>query len=138
MIMKSKKSLACSLLAIAVSFTAAHAQSVKSQISFPQTPLGVAVNPIANLIYVAAPSYGGANDLISVIDGKTDTVTQQITVPRGAQFPVVDVLRERLYVVGCDTYSTSFRCLVTAINTKTNKVISTETVTTTPGDGILS
>ena len=135
--MMSKRSFACSLLAMAVSF-AAHAQSVKSQISFPQTPLGIAVNPLTNLIYVAAPSYGGATDSIAVIDGKSDSITKQITVPRGAQFPVADFSQNRLYVVGCDTYSTNFSCLITSINTKTNKVLCTETITTTPGDGILA
>lgn len=133
----SIKTFACGFL-ITAATVVAHAQSVKTTIPFPQAPVGIAANSITDNIYVATPSYGGANDSITVINGKTDSVTKQITVPRGAQFPVVDLIRNRIYAVGCDTYSDNFSCLVTAINGNTNKVIGTATLTTTEGDGILS
>jgi DNA-binding beta-propeller fold protein YncE len=136
MSMHTIKTLTAALLFSSTTL-ALHAQSVKTQINFAQTPAGIAANSATNNIYVAAPSYGGANDEVTVINGATDTISDNITVPRGAQLPVVDLLRNRIFVVGCDNYAPSFVCRVTVINGKTNKVIKTATLFTTPGDGIL-
>jgi len=124
------------LLAAAISYVA-NAQSIKTQINFPLPPVGIAANSFTNHIYVATPSYGGSNDTVTVIDGKTDTISNRITVPRGAQLPVIDILRDRIFVVGCDAYSETFTCLVTSINGITHRVIGSSTITTTPGNGIL-
>jgi DNA-binding beta-propeller fold protein YncE len=126
----------CGLL-LSAATAAATAQTIKTQISLAQAPVGIAANPLTNKIYVAVPSYGGGTDTVTVIDGKTDTISADITVPSGAQLPVVDLLHNRVFVVGCDTYSSTFTCLVTSINTITNKVINSATITTTTGDGIL-
>ena len=134
----SGKTVALGLLSAATFFHAPlFAQSVKTQIQFAQATVGIAANSFTDKIYVAAPSYGGATDTLSVIDGKSDTISANITVPRGAQLPVVDLLRNTVFVVGCDFYSTNFNCIVTKVDGKTNKVINTETVTTTEGDGII-
>lgn len=134
--MHTLKTLTAALLFSSTTF-ALHAQSVKTQINFAQTPAGIATNSYTNKIYVAAPSYGGPTDEVTVINGATDTIAENITIPRGAQLPVVDLLRNRIFVVGCDSYAPSFICSVTVINGKTNKVIKTSTLFTTPGDGIL-
>lgn len=126
----------CGLL-LSAATVAAGAQTVKTQISLAQAPVGIAANPLTNKIYVAVPSYGGTTDTVAVIDGRNDTISTNITVPAGAQLPVVDLLHNRVFVVGCDAYSATFTCLVTSIDTITNKPIKTATVTTTQGDGIL-
>ncbi len=113
------------------------AQKVVKQVNFAQPTVGVAVNLFLNKIYVAAPTYGGATDFITVIDGQNDVVTANISVPRGAQLPVVDVVRDYVYVVGCDTYGPSFKCILTKIDGRTNKVVKSNVITTTEGDGII-
>lgn len=132
--MNSGKALAAGLLFAAASV---NAQTVTKQISFANQTAGIAANSVTDNIYVAAPSFGGATDTVSVIDGKTDTVTANIAVPRGAQLPAVDLLRNVVFVAGCDFYSPSFKCIVTKIDGKTNKIIKSATVTTTEGDGII-
>ncbi len=130
----SGKTLALSVLLSAASVPA---QTVTKQLNFAQPTVGIAANFFTDHIYVAAPSYGGAHDYVTVINGKTDAITDTITVPRGAQLPVVDLIRNFVYIAGCDTYGTSFKCIVTKINGRDNKVVKTATVTTTEGDGII-
>ncbi len=124
-------------LGLMLSAVAANSQTVTKQISFAQPTVGIAANFLTNKVYVAAPSYGGATDTVSVIDGRKDAVLKNITVPRGAQLPVVDQVRNVVYVAGCDNYGTSFKCIVTKISGSTDKVVKTATVTTTEGDGII-
>lgn len=122
----------------AATTAAASAQTVKATIPTALPTVGLAANPATNKIYVAAPSFGGATDTILVLNGSTDKVIKQISVPLGAaNLPVVDYLRNIVYTVGCDTYSANFACILTAINGKTDTVITTKTIFTTPGDGIL-
>ena len=117
---------------------AASSQTLKTTIPTALPTVGLVANPVTNKIYVAAPSFGGATDSILVLNGSTDKVTKTITVPRGsANFPVVDYLRNVVYTVGCDSYSSNFACILTVINGQTDKVITTKTLFTTPGDGIL-
>jgi DNA-binding beta-propeller fold protein YncE len=130
------KALTCGVLA-GVCAVVAHAQSIKTQIPFAQSPAGIAANSVTNRIYVAAPSYGGATDSITVINGGTDSISAQIPVPVGAQYPAVDIMRNRILVAGCNLYSENFSCIVTLIQGGTNKVLKTATITTTEGDGIL-
>lgn len=130
----SGKALAAGLLFAAASV---HAQTVTTQIPFANQTAGIAANSFTDKIYVAAPSFGGETDSVSVINGKTDKVTATIAVPRGAQLPAVDILRNTVFVAGCDFFAPSFKCIVTKIDGKTNKVIKTATVTTTEGDGII-
>ena len=122
----------------AATTAAASAQTVKATIPTVLPTVGLAVNPVTNKIYVAAPSFGGATDTILVLNGGTDKVIKQITVPVGAaNLPVVDYLRNIVYTVGCNTFSENFACIMTVINGKTDTVITTKTLFTTPGDGIL-
>ena len=131
------KSLAFATLAATVA-VAAPAQTIKATIPTAQPTVGLGANPITNKIYVAAPTFGGSADAILVIDGKTDKVIKQIPVPVGAaNFVVVDYLRNLVYAVGCDNYSATFSCLETEINGKTDAVVTTQTILTHPGDGIL-
>lgn len=114
-----------------------NAQTVTKKIPFGTQTAGIAANSFTDKIYVAISSNGGANDKVAVIDGKTDTVMANVTVPRGAQLPAIDLLRNTVFVAGCDFFSSNFKCIVTKIDGNTNKVIKTATVTTTSGDGII-
>lgn len=128
--------LSMAMLAASISLTAG-AQTIKSFISLPTAPIGIAVNPVTDKIYVVSPGIGGAtNDDLAVIDGNKDVLLQNIPVPLGASFTTVNYLTNRIYVAGCDFSTTPVSCTVTVINGKTNAVVSTIPVTTTPGFGL--
>ena len=88
----SLQSAACIALSLAA---AASAQTVKTQLNFAQPIAGVAANPVTNLIYVVQPSFGGTSDTLSVVNGKTDQVVQNIQVPVGAYLPAVNYITNR-------------------------------------------
>lgn len=134
MFTNSGKAFATAFLLVAAGV---HAQTVAKQIPFPKQTAGIAANSITDRIYVAAPSYEGATDTVSVIEGKTDKIIENISVPRGAQLPAVDLIHDAVFVTGCDFSPSNFKCIVTKIDGKTNKVIKTAIVTTTEGDGII-
>jgi len=130
------KLLSMALLTTSLS-VAAEAQSIKTLISLPNAPLGIAANPVTNKIYAVTSTIGEANDYLAVIDGAQDVFLQNIAVPVGASFAAVDYFANRIYVAGCNFNVIPSPCTVTVINGKTNAVVSTISVTTTPGFGLL-
>jgi DNA-binding beta-propeller fold protein YncE len=130
------KCVAMAALSAGFSLTAS-AQTITTTIPFNNATLGIAADPVRNKIYVVEPSNGTAStDSLAVIDGSTDTVAASISVPSGALFVTVDYLANRVYVAGCDFTQDPTPCTVTEINGKTNAVVASLLVTTTPGFGI--
>jgi DNA-binding beta-propeller fold protein YncE len=128
--------ISMTVLAASVS-VAAGAQTIKTVINLPTSPLSLAANPVTNKIYVVSPGIAGStNDSLAVIDGNQDVQTQTIAVPTGASFAAVNYLSNKVYVAGCNFTLSPAPCTVTVINGKNNTVISTISVTTTPGLGL--
>jgi DNA-binding beta-propeller fold protein YncE len=128
--------LSLAMLAASVSITAG-AQTIKTVINFPTATLALAANPVTNKIYVVSPGVAGAtSDSLAVIDGNKDVLLQNISVPFGASFVAVNYVTNRVYVTGCNNNVTPSPCTVTVINGKTNAVISTISITMTPGLGL--
>ena len=111
-------------------------QTVKTQIDFPRKIAGIAVNYRTNRIYVVAPSFGGAGDTLTVIDGNDDKPIANISVPTGAYLPAVNVFTNRIYIGSCNTYRSPSPCFVTVLDGVSNKVLSTTPITSTSGNGI--
>ncbi|HEX3437291.1 MAG TPA: YncE family protein [Pseudacidobacterium sp.] len=133
--LKSKlPSVACVVLGLV---TAAAAQTVKTQINFPQPVAGVAVNPFTDLIYVVEPSFGGPNDTLAVVSGKTDQVIANISVPVGAYLPAVDWLTNKIYIASCNTSEDPTPCFVTVVDGRKNEVVHQIPITSNPGNGLL-
>ena len=129
--------LSMAMLAASVS-VAAGAQTIKTVINFPTAPLALAANPVTNKVYVVSPGVAGSeSDNLAVIDGKNDVLLQNIPVPFGASFAAVNYVTNLIYVTGCNTNVIPSPCTVTVINGKTNAVVSTISITTTPGFGLL-
>src|SRR5215469_9606205 len=134
MLKLSLQSAACIALSLA---TVATAQTIKSQINFTQPIAGVAVNPATNLIYVVSPSFGGANDTLSVVNGSTDQIVRSIPVPVGAYLPAVNLLTDKIYIASCNNFSDTPSCFVTVVNGRKNRVVKQIPITTNEGDGLL-
>jgi DNA-binding beta-propeller fold protein YncE len=130
-----RKIFAIAVLASGLTLSAA-GQTFKTFIGFADPTNGIAVNPVTNKVYVAAPTFGAGADTIGVIDGSTDTLQQSIPVGSGVAFVTVDYLRNRVYAAGCDNTVDPVPCTVTVIDGKANKVLSTIPITTTPGLGL--
>jgi DNA-binding beta-propeller fold protein YncE len=131
----------CKLLALAALSTGlsviAAAQTVKTTIPFIFATQGIAVNPVTNTVYVVAPNRRTQpTDNVGVINGSTDTLSTTLTVPQGARSVAVDYFTNRVYVGGCDNTQSPVPCTVTVFDGKTNALLSTIPVTTTPGFGI--
>ncbi len=122
---------------IAVVSLAASAQTVTAQIGFPQYVQGVAANPITNHIYAVVSSQTSTADTLAVIDGYSDTVLTDISVPAGAYLPAVNILNNRIYIATCNYLVSPTPCSVTVVDGYSNSVIATIPVTTTPGGGLL-
>jgi YVTN family beta-propeller protein len=110
----------------------APAQTVKGQVILPNISVGaVAANAVTNLIYVVSNSGSpSVDDTVSVIDGTSDTLIANISVPVGAYYPAVDILTNRVYVASCNNFVNPSPCFVTVIDGKNNTVITTIPVTT--------
>ena len=115
----------------------ASAQTVKTQINFAQPIAGVAANPVTNLIYVVQPSFGGTSDTLSVINGSTDQVVQNIQVPVGAYLPAVNLVTDKIYIASCNTFAESPSCFVTVVDGRKNRVLKQIPITTNEGNGLL-
>lgn len=131
----------CKLMAMAVLSTGlsaiAGAQTVKTTIPFIFAPQGIAVNPVTNKIYVAAPNnQTQPTDSVAVIDGSTDTLSGSLSVPEGVSSVTVDYVANRIYAGGCNYTQTPVLCTVTVFDGKSNALLKTIQVTTTPGFGI--
>ena len=121
------------VVAIAFSAIAAvNAQTVKGAITIPGLPTGVAVNYVTNRVYVAVPSFGGATDTLTVINGKTDGVISNIKIPPVGFAVAVDVVRNVIYVGGQYTDANSLlQTKVAVINGNNNKVTATIPISST-------
>jgi len=128
-------------LALAVLMASAvliHGQTVTGSVALPGLPEQVAVNPLTNRVYVAVPNFGALPyDYLTVIDGRTDTVITSVQIPPLAYAVAVDPVRNIVYVGGnfVDVNGVSQNEIV-AVSGRTNNVITTISVSTTPGNGI--
>ena len=127
-------SAACIALGLAA---VAHAQTVKTQLNFAQPVAGVTVNPATNRIYLVQPSFGGTSDTLTVVNGSTDQVVQNIPVPVGAYLPAVNLLTNKIYIASCNTFATSPSCFVTVVDGWKNRVQKQIPITTNEGNGLL-
>jgi YVTN family beta-propeller protein len=138
MLNKYVKAIAMTVLAVS-SIGSANAQSVKGTIAIPGQPAQLAVDAVLNRVYVAVPNFGALPyDYLTVIDGNTDKVIKTIQIPPVAAAVAVDPFKSLVYVGG--TYQDSngnTQSQVAVINALTEQVITTISVSTTPGDGIL-
>ena len=132
---KSLKVLVLAALCAGCSI-AGTAQTIKTLINFPNATLGIAANPVTNRIYVVAPTLDGVSDNLGVIDGNSDVLLQNISVPFGANATAVNYVTNQIYVAGCNYFENPSPCTVTVINGKTNKVINTIAITSNPGLGL--
>ena len=129
--------LAVAAVVAAVCVTIGNAQSVKGSVALSGVPEGIAANFFTNKIYVAIPSFGGPNDTLAVIDGKTDAVTSTISIPPIGYQVAVNILNDRVYVGGCYTdASGNNHCEVAVVDGRCDKVLGVIPVTTTAGNGI--
>jgi YVTN family beta-propeller protein len=136
MLIKLVKLVAIAALAVSAG-SASNAQSVKGAIPLASQPEELAVNYLTNRIYVALPSFGSTADSIAVIDGKSDTVIDTISIPPVGQRVAVDVVTNAIYAAGCYTDDNGDQqCEVAVVNGWNKKVRRTITVTTTSGAGI--
>ena len=137
MLTKFTKLLFMSLLA--VSSVPVDAQTVKGTIALPGYPEQVAVDPFLDRVYVAIPNFGlfgdGSYDYLTVVDGKKDVVLTSIQIPPIATAVAVDYVRKLVYVGGQNSLTGASE--VSVVSSRTNKVLSTITVTSTTGGGVL-
>lgn len=122
--------------ALALSGTA-FAQTVKTTINFAQPTAGVAADPLNDRVYVVAPSFGGTTDDLAIIDGRTNTIIKNVSIPVGAYLPAVNYFTGKVYVATCNSDADPVACSVTVVNTFRKNAITTIPVTTTVGDGLL-
>ncbi len=106
-----------SVLAVAGLFTLLHYRS-PSAVAVGGGPLGVAVDPGTRTIYVA----NGFDDTMSVIDGKTNTVTATVAVGDYPHGVAVDPGTHTVYVTNTDADT------VSVIDGTTNTVTATVAV----------
>lgn len=122
----------------AVSAATVHAQTVKGTVALPGLPEQVAVNPIADRVYVAVPNFGAEPfDYLTVIDGKTDTVIKNIEIPPVAYAVAVDSFLGLVYVGGSyqDANGVTHNEVV-VVNPAAGKVLNTISISDTPGVGV--
>ena len=136
MFLRHIKSHVIAVLAVSAC-AVAYAQSIKTTISLPSLPEGVAVNYATNRIYVALPSFGGPTDSLAIIDGHTDKLIKTIDIPPVGYAVAVDFLRDKIYVGGCYQDSDgNTHCDVAVVEGERCDRIKTIPITTTEGNGI--
>ena len=122
---------------VASAGSASYAQSIKGTITLASQPEELAVNYLTNRIYVALPSFGSTADSLAVVDGKSDTVIDTISIPPVGQRVAVDVVTNAIYVAGCYTEDNDVQqCEVAVVNGWNKKTERTIPITTTAGAGI--
>ena len=122
--------------ALAISGTA-FAQTVKTTINFAQPTAGVVADPLNDRVYVVAPSFGGATDDLAIINGKTNTIIGNVSIPVGAYLAAVNYFSGKVYVATCNSDADPVNCSVTVVNTFKKNAVTTIPITTTQGDGLL-
>ena len=111
--------------------------SIVSTISVGYTPLGVAVNPNTNMIYVSEnPIWNGPNEgIVSVIDGSTNSIVSRISLAGNYEIGV-NPNTNMVYLASNDASST-FDDVVYVIDGIKNKVVNIISVGADPyGIGI--
>lgn len=123
------KPLAVAALAIAIPFSA-KAQTV--QIALPNFTTGaIAVNPVTDRVYAVSNSgLSNVDDTVTVIDGKSNAIVANVSVPPGAYYPAVDLTTNKIYVASCNTLLNPAPCFVTVIDGKENTVVTNIPVVT--------
>ena len=111
-----------------------NAQKVVGSITLPATPLGVAVNPANNRIYVALENTS-SGPAVGVIDGDTNTLIATITTTQGVGFLAANLVTGRVYSAGCNSSQTP-QCGVTVIDGTSNAIIATIPVAGPTGIGV--
>ena len=137
MLYKYAKSIAMTVFAVFAG-AVVHAQSVEATIKLPGLPEQVAVDSVADRIYVAVPNFGAKPyDYLSVIDGETQRVIQNIKIPPVAYAVAVDTYDGLVYVGGSYQDSEGVtRSEVVIVNPQTGRAFQKIAISTTPGDGI--
>ena len=131
MLKHASKLFIIATVAVTISLSA-KAQTVTKSINLPNPTFGgIVANPFTNQIYAVSNSGSPtADDTVSVIDGKSDSIVANISVPVGAYIPAVNVLTNKVYVASCNYLVTPSPCFVTVIDGKTNTVATTIPVVT--------
>lgn len=136
MLTKLEKVIAIAVLAISAGVTA-DAQSIKGTITLASLPQGLAVNYLTDRIYVALPSFGGPSDSLAIIDGKSDTVVDTISIPPIGYDVAVDMLTDAIYVGGSYIDANGVQqSEIAVVNGVTKKVERIIPITSTSGSGI--
>lgn len=137
MLQKYAKSVALTVLA-ACAATVAHAQTVQGTIALPGLPEQLAVNPLLDRIYVAVPNFGAEPyDYLTVVNGKTGTVTKNIQIPPLAYAVAVDLRDDLVYVGGSYTDAEgNNQNAVIVVNPERGRVLKTISLSTTQGSGV--
>jgi len=137
MLHKYAKSVALTVLAISA-VTAVHAQTVEGTIALPGLPEQLAVNPFHDRIYVAVPNFGAEPyDYLTVVNGKTATVTKNIEIPPIAYAVAVDLSNGLVYVGG--SYQDADGVTqneVVAVDPERGCVLKTISLSNTQGSGV--
>ena len=113
----------------------ASAQTLVTDITVPGMPNGIAVNPNNNRIYVAIPATTSSDaPEVAVIDGYTNSIIDEVSVPTGVQFVAVNLSTGFVYATGC-IYPAN-RCSVSVINGATDEITTTIPIDGTEGIGV--
>jgi DNA-binding beta-propeller fold protein YncE len=108
--------------------TAASATTLAKQIDVPGTPIGIAVNPLNNRVYVTQNNVDeeSAVTYISMIDGATNAVINTIQGPDDLLSNIaVDVVTGRVYLVACRTLQVAeVTCLLAIYDSSLNWIAS--------------
>jgi YVTN family beta-propeller protein len=113
----------------------AHSQTVSSKITLPNLPEKIAVDQVADRIYVAVPNFGAKpyDDLV-VISGITNKIIGTYHIPPYAYAIAVDAVAGKVYIAGTDEDGNS-KLVEWCISDKA--VMRVIPITTTPGDGLV-
>jgi YVTN family beta-propeller protein len=134
---KYSKTLTVAVLALSAG-AVVNAQTVTKTITVNNLPEQLAVDPVKDRVYVAVPNFGAKPyDYLTVIDGKKDTVIENIEIPPVAYAVAVDPIGRKVYVGGTFQDENGVdQSEVVAYCLNTNKIDDVIPVSTTTGDGI--
>ena len=137
MLHKYAKSVALTVLAISAA-TVVHSQTVEGTIALPGLPEQLAVNPLLDRIYVAVPNFGAEPyDYLTVVNGKTATVTKNIEIPPIAYAVAVDLANGTVYVGGSyQDVNGVTQNEVVAVDPERGRVLKIISLSNTQGSGV--
>ncbi len=109
------------------------AQTVQTTLNYPNGVTAVAVDFLANRVYVLAPNFNAdGSNAVQVLDGQTDNVLATYSVPVSGAI-AVNVLTGTVYLGGSEGTLTG---AVVALNPNTGAILATIPVATAAGSGI--